>query len=358
MSLFKRIKWSYVIAGIIAMAVALWLLSGMLSESGQKGPNPQKPPMNIEKEAIIAVKVQENIAKMKSQTLRLTGRTHVKTRLWVKAEQNGTLKKWFKDAGDPVEKGETLAILSPGTLYSDLDEAQALLETRRQEYENGVALAKKELLGKTELSGLKSALASANARLKRIEKSIKDLKITAPIDGIIEERAIETGDLLAPGQQTFLLITTETMVVHGFLGEKDVNRIDMDSAVTVDAPDGKIDGKITFISQAAQGETRTFLVKAEIPNNGKLRAGMTLAMAIETKSQKAHFIPQGVLTLDDDGNVGVKVVDDENKVVFFAVELLEEQENGIWVTDLPDKVSIITQGQEYVQAGNQAEVKP
>jgi multidrug efflux system membrane fusion protein len=64
----------------------------------------------------------------------------------------------------------------------------------------------------------------------------------------------------------------------------------------------------------------------------------------------AHLLPQSVLTLNDEGVLGIRAV--ENDIVaFYAVTILRDTREGVWVAGLPNRVDIITVGQEYVTAG-------
>ncbi len=55
-----------------------------------------------------------------------------------------------------------------------------------------------------------------------------------------------------------------------------------------------------------------------------------------------------VLTLSDSGLLGVRIVDDLNKVKFVEIKIVEDTEKGVWVTGLPNEANIITVGQEFV----------
>ena len=64
-----------------------------------------------------------------------------------------------------------------------------------------------------------------------------------------------------------------------------------------------------------------------------------------------HLLPQSALTLNDDGTLGVRLIDAENTVDFAAVTLVRDTPEGIWVTGLPAQANVIVLGQEYVTAG-------
>jgi hypothetical protein len=60
--------------------------------------------------------------------------------------------------------------------------------------------------------------------------------------------------------------------------------------------------------------------------------------------------------LDDAGRVGVRLLDEKNRVRFSLVELVGDHPQGVWVTGLPEKTLLITVGQEYVSNGEEVSV--
>ena len=74
-------------------------------------------------------------------------------------------------------------------------------------------------------------------------------------------------------------------------------------------------------------------------------------MIIETAGEAAHLLPLSSLTLNDDGDLGVRVVDDASRVRFLPVKVSRDTVDGVWVTGLPDAVDVIVTGQEYVVDG-------
>ena len=63
-------------------------------------------------------------------------------------------------------------------------------------------------------------------------------------------------------------------------------------------------------------------------------------------------------SLDIDGNLGIKTVDELSRVVFYRVELTRSESDGVWVTGLPASAQIITVGQGYVSDGQRVEPVP
>jgi multidrug efflux system membrane fusion protein len=79
-------------------------------------------------------------------------------------------------------------------------------------------------------------------------------------------------------------------------------------------------------------------------------------MRVPLNKVKAHLIPSYLLSLNDEGELGIKIV--ENEIVkFLLIQIIEDGLDGLWVSGLPDEVTIITVGQEYVINGQNVNVQ-
>ena len=72
---------------------------------------------------------------------------------------------------------------------------------------------------------------------------------------------------------------------------------------------------------------------------------------------RAQKISPGILVLDDNGAVGVRIVKD-GIVHFVPVKIVSDGPDGMWVSGLPDHVTVITVGQEFVSDGERVEAVP
>ena len=98
--------------------------------------------------------------------------------------------------------------------------------------------------------------------------------------------------------------------------------------------------------------TRTFGVELEIDNtDGALRVGGTAELRIPAEEVLAHRVSPSLLTLDDAGNVGVKIINDDGEVEFVVADIALSSSDGVWLAGLPRDATIITVGQGYVSNG-------
>ena len=80
---------------------------------------------------------------------------------------------------------------------------------------------------------------------------------------------------------------------------------------------------------------------------------MSLRVLLEEVA--AHRVPPSLLTLNDNGEMGVRLVDEGDRVIFQTVSIIEDGPDGVWIAGLPPQIRLITVGQEYVSVGARVE---
>ena len=87
------------------------------------------------------------------------------------------------------------------------------------------------------------------------------------------------------------------------------------------------------------------------------RDGITADIRVRSSSVSAMQLSPAILSLDDSGRIGVKIV--ENSVVrFVSVAMVADDKDGVWVAGLPDEATVITVGQDYVKDGEVVNAVP
>jgi multidrug efflux system membrane fusion protein len=80
-------------------------------------------------------------------------------------------------------------------------------------------------------------------------------------------------------------------------------------------------------------------------------AGMTAEINLKSDPVKAIKLPRSAVTLNQDGALGVRAVDKDNKVVFLPVDLIDDATDAIVLTGVPEGTKIIISGQDFVVDG-------
>ena len=179
-------------------------------------------------------------------------------------------------------------------------------------------------------------------------------QVKAPFSGFIEQ-IVKPGNFLERGQVCATIIQLNPISFIAGVPEYDINKVQVGQKVSLELVTGqKINGKLTFVSKSASSDTRTFIVESQIENpQGLVKDGLTANMTIEIDKVKAHKISPSILLLNDGGKLGIRIVINSKIAKFIEITILEDSEEGLWVTDIPEDVEIIIQGQGFVEDGQE-----
>lgn len=202
------------------------------------------------------------------------------------------------------------------------------------------------------MDNISASIQSAEAGVASAEREIAKLTLRAPFKGLLESDTAELGSLMQQGSLCGTIIQLDPIKIVGFVPEADVNRIKEGVRAGARMIDGQqVFGTVAYVSRSADQTTRTFLVEIDVPNADlQIRDGQTADILIEADGASAHLLPQSALTLNDEGDLGVRTIV-EDRSQFRKVRVLGDTSTGIWVAGLPDEVDVILVGQEYTSNG-------
>ena len=351
-------KRSYVIAAGIAMAVTGWILSGQVG--GRQAPDTAPAAAAEPAAKLPQVRVRRLVAEERIGELVLFGRTEADRMVRVKAETAATVAKLAVTKGGRVAKGDVIARLAMDDRRARLAEAEATVDQYRIAHEAALDLSKKAFRSRVSLAQAKAELEAAKAALERIRLDIEHTVIRAPFDGVVDDLPVEVGDYVKVAETVATLIDLDPIVVVGEVGERDVARIKSGAVAHVRLATGeRLAGAVSYVSKMGSTATRTFRVEVAIDNPaGAVAEGVTAELRLPTERVRAHRLSPSVLTLSDEGVVGVKSVGADGTVAFHLVHMIADTPDGIWLGGLPDEVTVITVGQEYVRAGQRVRPVP
>ena len=118
----------------------------------------------------------------------------------------------------------------------------------------------------------------------------------------------------------------------------------------------KVSGKIRFVAKTATQTTRTYRVEVELANpDGEIPDGISAEVAIPVAATPAARVPRSALTIASTGDIGVRTVGEDGTVAFSRVNIVEDEQNFMWVTGIRDGARVIVQGQDFVREGQTVE---
>jgi multidrug efflux system membrane fusion protein len=351
-----KLKPSYVIAVAVAVAAAGWLLSGQFERTDATAA-PADAPSTSAESVLARVRVRDQTAEQRRIEIKLSGRTAANRLVEVSAQTRGTVAEILVEKGAAVSAGDVLLRLNTDDRDARLRQAKALLTQREIEYRAAVKLADKGFRSETAAAEAQAALQEAKAAVMAMEIDMGFTAIAAPFAGLVDQRPAEIGKFVDIGDPVATVVDLDPILVVGEVSERDIGSVAVGALGTAELVTGeRVAGKVRFISAVANEKTRTFRVELEVPNpDGRIAQGISSEIRLPVAQAPAHLVSPAILTLADNGDIGVKIVGPGDVVEFRPVTIVADGPEGVWIGGLPESVTIITVGQEFIAVGQKVE---
>lgn len=307
----KKLKVILLIVSVISIAVAILIISGG-------------------KESVAFNTVTINDGKIET-TVMATGYVQPVEVVEVGTQVSGVIEKIYVDYNATVKKGQLLAKLETNTLLEKVNQAKASLRaaqsdlayaTRNHErvktlYEANAATqaAYEEAINR--LNQAETTSENAKATMKQAEVDLSYAYIYSPIDGVILDRAVNTGQTVAAAFSTPTLFTIAEdltkMQVEADVDEADIGQVRVGQHVnfTVDSYPGNIFTGIVSqvrLQPVVTSNVVTYTVVVNAPNpDEKLLPGMTANISIVTASESGLLVPVEALNFRMDEELAIQL---------------------------------------------------
>lgn len=278
------------------------------------------------------------------QTIALPGSLQGYVQSPIYARAAGYVKRWHKDIGSRVTKGEVLAELETpeiDELYAqaqaDRQQAAASLDVAKSTEVRWVALRAKDAVSQQEVDERRSASTQAQARLASTEANVQRLnqllnfkRLLAPTDGVITRRNVDTGDLVDAGasggvaRALFVVTQTDPLRLYVNVPQTYAQQVKTGQTVTVTQAElrgQKFEGKVARTAASIDALSRSMQVEIALPNkDGVLLPGAFVQVDLPLVAKPGIAIPNNALIIRGDG-IKVAVIDAERRVHMQAVTL-------------------------------------
>lgn len=355
-------------AAAIVVLLGLWMLSGLLprssdaDESTASGNSGEVAEGSKDQAEQPLMRVQTIIVASSNMDREITlqGQLDPIRQLVIRAQTSGVVESIPGVRGSSVKTADPLVKLSLEGRDAQYAEAAAQLKSARSEQKAAKRLNKQGLQSQLALEQASARLASARSALTRLQIEIDNTSVTAPFDGILNDIQVEEGQLVERGTEIAEVIDNSKFMVAASATQQTVSTIKAGQSVTARLITGEeLPGKITYLSAVADSQTRSFKIEAEIENpGGSLSGGVSASLVIPVERIAAVQISPSSLALGENGDIGIKAVNNENRVEFYPVTLISTDNSGAWVTGVPDGTQIITLGQAFVNIGDEVDPVP
>ncbi len=347
-------SWWFSLA--VVAGVAGWMASGMIGHrDADAAPAPVSAAAPLTKVRVLEIK-----AESKPIEIVVQGRTAASRKVEIKAETIGRVVEIGAERGARVKKGQVIVKLAVDDRQARLDEAQALVRHRQMDFEAGRQLTEKGFRPEFKHAESKAALESSKALLARIDLDVQRTQIRAPFDGVLDQRVVEVGDYVKDGNPIAVVVDLSPAVVMAQISEREVGQIRVGQIGSARLVTGAVvEGVVRYVGTVSDAATRTFKVELEVANpDARIVEGVTAELRLPVAQTSAHALPPSVLTLDDLGRIGVKLVVAGDKVSFVQAQVIAGDSERVWLAGLPATARVIAVGQEFVKDGERVAPQP
>lgn len=248
----------------------------------------------------------------------------------IRAEVGGSVLATYVEAGQRVAKGTRLAKIDDAGIQdsylsarSNVTSAQSAAEIAKREEERATSLLAAGAIAERDVESARRAniaaqaqLADARSRLALAEKQLANTTITAPFDGIVSERHVSGGDVVAPGGEMFTVVDPTSMRLEASVPAEQLSvvRIGLPVSFSVTGyKDRVFQGKVTRINPTADDLTRQVRIYASIPNSGQALVGGLFAEG--RVAAESHVGPSAPMTAIDEAGTTPAVMRIRNGTV-------------------------------------------
>jgi len=255
----------------------------------------------------------DNVAVATSDTLRsgpaISGTLVADREARIRAEVAGAVLQTFVDAGQRVAEGTPLARIDDAVLQeaaasarSGVTQATLAAEQATRELGRARTLVAAGAIAERDVETAERAnlaaqaqLADAKARLGAAEKNLANTTIRAPFTGVVAEKSVSPGDIVAPGAALFTVIDPRSLKLEASVPTTALGDVRVGSAVTfaVNGSDRQLEGRVTRVSPMVDPQTRQVGLLATVPNaQNLLVAGLYVSGRVAAEKRVGVMVPE------------------------------------------------------------------
>lgn len=255
----------------------------------------------------------DNVAVAISDTLRsgpaISGTLTADREARIRAEVPGAVLQTYVDAGQRVAAGTPLARIDDAVLQdaaasarSGLTQATLAAEQAARELGRAQTLVAAGAIAERDVEAAERAnvaaqaqLADAKARLGAAEKNLANATVRAPFAGVVAEKSVSPGDIVAPGAALFTVIDPRSLKLDASVPTSALGDVRVGSSVTfsVNGSDRELEGRVTRISPMVDPQTRQVGLRASVPNAANaLVAGLYVSGRVAVEKRVGVMVPE------------------------------------------------------------------
>ena len=239
------------------------------------------------------VRVQTVERKSRAATEDVVGTVRPKLSAAIEAKVSGRIGQMLVVPGQTVKAGERLVVLDAHEIQSRLDQAAAARQQAENDLKRFTALLEQKILSQSEFENAQSKFRMAAAAEAEAKTMLGYTDIVAPFAGVITRKLADVGDLAMPGKPLLQMENPDTLRFEADVPEALIGNVKLGDklAVRIAAVASETEGTVAEMSPTADANSRTYLVKLDLPGATGLRSGQFGRVSVPVGEASAIRVP-------------------------------------------------------------------
>lgn len=270
----------------------------------------------------------------------------------------GVVKRMLVNEGQTVSRGQLIAEMDDTQARNLLSGAEAQMAQANDALERYKMLHDKGSLPEVQWVEIQSKVAQAKSQLEVAKKNLADCRLTAPVSGIIGQRAVKAGETALPSQAVVTILDISSVKVKVSIPESEVSGIHASTptTVSVEAAGIQVNGGRIEKGVVADALTHTYDVRIQVANGDrKLLPGMVASVqfaAITPQQNEQTMLPVTAVQKAADGSLFVWTVAKDSTAHRAKVSIGVTNGNNVSVTEgLESGQRVVTEGYQKLSEG-------
>ena len=291
--------------------------------------------------------------KSRAATEDVVGTVRPKLSAAIEAKVSGRIEQMLVVPGQLVKAGDRLVQLDAHEIQSRLDQASAARQQAESDLKRATDLIQQKILSQSEFENAQSKFRIAAAAEAETKTMLDYTLIVAPFDGVITRKLADVGDLAAPGKSLLQMENPDTLRLEADVPEALIGNVKLGDnlAVRIAAVTNDIAGTVAEMSPTADPNSRTYLVKLDLPGATGLRSGQFGRVSVPVGEASAIRVPAAAVVQRGQMELVFVVVGNHAQLRLVKtgnrmgdeVELVSGLDSGEQV--VTEDVSVLTDGQ-------------
>jgi RND family efflux transporter MFP subunit len=265
-------------------------------------------------EKALLVSVTEATPVTFAHYIELQGRVDAEDNVTVTPQMPGTIQNVYVTVGQNVKRGQVLAALDAATINAQIEGIKKNWELANTLYEKQKSLWEQNIGTEVQYLTAKNQKESLEKQVNMLTQQYELTKLVSPINGVVDEVDIKTGQAAAPGFAGIRVVNFSNLKVKGEVSETYSSLVHEGDKVKIFFPDlnKEIDSKISYAARVINQQSRSFTVESKLSGQNEFKPNMiALLKILDYEKKDAFVLPINLIQKSEDASF-IYVASDEN----------------------------------------------